>query len=176
MQRPDEIFDVVDESDRVIGQALRADVHARRLRHRAVHVFVFNDRSELFIQKRAATKDSFPGRYDSSASGHLNSGEDYDACAIRELREELDLAIPRSRLQQHFKIDACEQKGWEFVWTYSLRTRAEPRVNPQEIEYGAFWPLAQVRTRLVTHPEEFAPSFARIFEEFDRRALLPDRR
>ena len=166
----------MDESDRVIGRALRAEVHARKLRHRAVHIFLFNERAELFVQKRSATKDSFPGRHDSSASGHLSSGEDYDACAIRELREELGLAVPSGGLQKHFKIEACEQTGWEFVWAYSLQTSEQPCINPHEIESGAFWPPAQVRARLAAHPDEFAPSFARVFEEFELRGLLPEGR
>lgn len=176
MQYPDEIFDVVDELDRVIGQALRAEVHARKLRHRAVHVFLFNERGDLFVQKRAASKDTFPGCYDSSASGHLASGETYDACARRELQEELGLTIAPTGLQKHFKVEACEQSGWEFVWTYSVQTGEAPQPNPQEIESGAFWPSEQVRARLVTHPGEFAPSFARIVDEFDRRVLWPNRR
>jgi isopentenyl-diphosphate delta-isomerase len=176
VQQADETFDFVDESDRVIGQALRVEVHARKLRHRAVHIFVFNNHGELFIQTRSASKDSFPGRHDSSASGHLSSGEDYDACAIRELREELGLAVPSSRLQKHFKIKACEQTGWEFVWAYSLQTSEQPCINPHEIESGALWPPAQVRARLATHPDEFAPSFARVFEEFDRRGFLREGR
>jgi isopentenyl-diphosphate delta-isomerase type 1 len=176
MPRPDEIFDVVDASDRVIGQAPRAEIHARALRHRAVHVFLFNERGELFVQRRAATKDTFPGRYDSSASGHLNSGEDYDAGAVRELQEELGVPLPPARLHKRFKIDACELTGWEFVWAYSVQTREEPRIDPEEIESGAFWPLARVRARLASHPDEFAPSFARLFDEFDQRALWPEQR
>ena len=73
-----EIFDVVDHQDRVIGQAPRHEVHARGLRHRAVHILVFDEAGALFVQKRAATKDTFPLRYDSSASGHVNNGEQYD--------------------------------------------------------------------------------------------------
>ena len=169
-----EILDVVDASDRVTGQAPRNEVHAHKLRHRAVHIFLFNERTELFIQKRAAGKDTFPRRYDSSASGHVASGETYDACALRELREELGLKVTRSRLQKHFKIESCEETGWEFVWAYSLRSGEAPRVNPQEIECGAFWPVPEVRARIVAQPEEFAPSFAAIFEEFDRHQLLPD--
>ena len=176
MQDAVEIFDVVDASDRVIGQALRADVHARKLRHRAVHIFVFNARGELFLQKRAASKDTFPGRYDSSASGHLNQGETYDACALRELSEELGIVVGQVQLHRHFKLEACEVTGWEFVWAYSLQSSEEPRVNQQEIESGAFWPLTEVRARLAAHPEEFAPSFTCIFGEFDRRDLWPDRR
>jgi len=58
----DEIFDVVDELDRVIGTAPRSEVHRRKLRHRAVHVLLFNTRAELFVQKRSAAKDTFPRR------------------------------------------------------------------------------------------------------------------
>jgi len=175
VEEPREIFDVVDAADRVVGQATRGEAHSRHLRHRAVHVFLFNEHGNLYLQRRAASKDTFPGCYDSSASGHLSSGETYDACARRELQEELSLAVAPDGLQKHFKIDACEQTGWEFVWTYSVQTQAMPRPNPQEIESGAFWSPDQIRARLDACPGEFAPSFRRIFQEFDRRGLLPDK-
>ena len=89
----EEIFDVVNERDEVIGRAPRSEVHARGLRHRATHVLVFNPRGEVFLQKRSIMKDRQPGMWDSSASGHLNSGEGYDACAVREVREELGVTL-----------------------------------------------------------------------------------
>src|SRR6266446_2861813 len=49
----DEIFDVVNESDEVIGQERRSEVHRLGLQHRAVHVLVFNARGEVFLQKRS---------------------------------------------------------------------------------------------------------------------------
>src|SRR5216110_4037851 len=101
----EETFDVVNERDEVIGQQPRSEVHRLRLNHRAVHVLVFNARGELFLQKRSMRKDCFPGAWDSSASGHLASGESYDACCFRELSEEigLQLAGPPERL---FKVPA----------------------------------------------------------------------
>jgi 16S rRNA (adenine1518-N6/adenine1519-N6)-dimethyltransferase len=78
-----------------------------------------------------------------------------------------------AQLQKHFKVEACEQTGWEFVWVYSLQTNEPPRINPDEIESGFFWPLTQLHTRLAAHPGEFAPGFARVFAEFERRKLLP---
>ena len=63
-QSPDEIFDVVNERDEVIGRATRSEVHERGLLHRAVHIFVFNSRGELFIQKRSMSKDRNAGKYD----------------------------------------------------------------------------------------------------------------
>lgn len=163
------MFDVVDDQDRVIGRAPRHEVHARGLKHRAVHVLVFNRRGELFVQKRSATKDTFPLCYDSSASGHLNSGEEYDTGAARELREELGLAIPADLLRKHFKLNACRETGWEFVWVYSLETDREPTIDPEEIVEGAFWPLDEVRRFIADHPQQCAPSFCRVFLEFESR-------
>ena len=172
MQSPDEVFDVVDGHDEVVGQATRREVHARGLRHRAVHVLLFNLKAELFVQKRAATKDTFPGRYDSSASGHLDSGETYDDGAVRELREELGVEVSVGELVKLFKIDACQETGWEFVWVYSLRGDYVPRIDPAEIEAGNFWDLDRVRATIGSHPEQCAPSFCRIIDEADRRGLL----
>src|SRR5271170_3191443 len=110
---PEEIFDVVDERDEVVGQAPRREVHARGLLHRAVHVLVFASDGRVFLQKRSLTKDTFPGAWDSSASGHVDSGEDYDACAVRELREELGLIVPAPP-RRIFRIEARAETGQEF--------------------------------------------------------------
>jgi isopentenyl-diphosphate delta-isomerase type 1 len=169
----EEIFDVVDDRDQIVGTTTRSDVHARKLRHRAVHVFLFNLNGELFVQKRAATKDSFPRCYDSSASGHLNSGEDYDLCAKRELQEELGLILPAHRFLKHFKIEACEDTGWEFVWVYSVISDEQPRISLDELESGEFWTQQQCQSMLASYPGQFARSFPLVFKEFDRRRLWP---
>ena len=67
----------------MIGREPRSVVHARGLRHRAVHVLVFNSAGELFLQKRSMTKDNDPGLWDSSCSGHVDAGETYDEAAVR---------------------------------------------------------------------------------------------
>jgi isopentenyldiphosphate isomerase len=93
---PEEIFDVVNERDEVIDARPRREVHRLGLKHRAIHVLVFNARGETFLQKRSMTKDREPGKWDSSSSGHVDSGEDYDACAVRELREEIGLTAAQA--------------------------------------------------------------------------------
>ena len=84
-----ELLDVVDFEDRVTGVKMRGEVHAQGLMHRAVHVLVFNSAGQLFLQKRSMTKDESPGQWDTSAAGHVDSGETYLECAVRELAEEL---------------------------------------------------------------------------------------
>src|SRR6202050_2352483 len=106
----EEIFDIVTERDEVVGQNTRREVHARGLWHRAVHVLAFNARGEVFLQKRSLKKDVAAGKWDSSSSGHLDSGEDYDACGVREVREEIGLRLPQPP-QRLFKVDARKETG-----------------------------------------------------------------
>lgn len=91
---PDEIFDLVDLDDHVIGQVRRGEAHRNAaLIHRSVQILVFSQDGRLLLQRRSASKDLFPGYYCASASGHVASGEDYAATAERELAEELGLSV-----------------------------------------------------------------------------------
>ena len=163
-----EIFDVVDAEDRVIRQEPRGVVHARDLWHRAVHIFVFNAAGELFLQKRSPWKDKCPGKWDSSAAGHLDSGEDYAAAARRELTEELGVppeeATAAGRLEEVGRLAACEQTGWEFIRVFRFRHEGPFRWPAAEIEWGGFFPAATVREWAKAHPEDFAPGFLKCWE------------
>lgn len=160
----DELFDVVNDRDDVIGQRLRQDVHRLGLKHRAVHVLIFNRQGEVFLQKRSWTKDCFPGTWDSSASGHLAVGESYDACAVREVEEELGvhLEVPPERL---FKIDACPATGMEFVWVYRAAGDGPFRLNPEEIVEGGWFAPANVTAWLAERPRDFAGSVLPIWTQ-----------
>lgn len=161
----EEIFDVVNERDEVVGRELRRIVHRDGLRHRAVHVFVFNARGEVFLQKRSMSKDSSPGLWDSSASGHLDSGEEYDACAVRELREEIGLVVgaPPRRV---FKVSACTQTGQEFVWLYQCASEGPFALHPEEIERGEWLTRKRVTEWVKERPQDFAPAFVLLWEKF----------
>jgi isopentenyl-diphosphate delta-isomerase type 1 len=161
----DEIFDIVDDHDRVIGQCPRKQVHCDGLKHRAVHVLVFNSRGEVFLQKRSMSKDTHPGVWDSSSSGHLDTGEDYDACAIRELREEIGLVMDKPP-QRLFKIDACAETGQEFVWVYKHQSEGPFTLHPEEIERGDWFASERVSAWIKRNGNEFAPAFVLIWKRF----------
>jgi 16S rRNA (adenine1518-N6/adenine1519-N6)-dimethyltransferase len=157
-----EQFDVVDASDGVIGRASRGTVHARNLRHRAVHIFVCNGRGELFLQKRSPWKDKHPGKWDSSAAGHLNAGENYDAAARRELTEELGLpagAVQAKALEEIGRLDAGEATGWEFIRLYRTVSDGPFHWPAAEIEWGGFFPLPIIDDWVTARPADFAPGF-----------------
>jgi isopentenyl-diphosphate delta-isomerase type 1 len=160
---PDEIFDLVNERDEVIGQEKRREVHRLGLRHRAVHVLVFNAEGKLFLQKRSLAKDTFPGVWDSSSSGHLDTGEDYDACAVRELREEIRLLLPQAP-QRLFKMEACLETGQEFVWVYRTEAEGPFTLHPEEIERGDWFAPAEISRWMAERPQDFARAFIYIWE------------
>src|SRR5688572_27359156 len=160
----EEIFDVCNERDEVIGQNTRAEVHRLGLRHRAVHVLVFNARGEVFLQKRSMKKDRQPGVWDSSASGHVDSGEDYDACAVRELREEIGLSLAQSP-RRLFKIDACEETDAEFVWVYRCESEGPFTLHPDEIDEGGWFTPAEVSRWINDRPQDFASALVFIWRK-----------
>jgi len=150
-----EIFDVVNERDEVVGQLPRREVHRLGLMHRAVHVLVFNAAGQVFLQKRSMTKDRQPGLWDSSASGHLAAGEDYDACAVRELREEIGLQVATGP-QRLFKLAACAETDQEHVWVYRCGAEGPFELDPEEIERGGWFATEEVSRWMAQRPEEFA--------------------
>jgi len=159
----EEIFDVVNERDEVIGRETRAEVHRRGLMHRAVHVLVFNRAGEVFLQKRSMRKDRQPGVWDSSASGHLNSGEDYDSCAVRELREEIGLVLSAPP-RRWFKLPASQHTDQEHVWIYRCEADGPLTLDPEEIESGGWFGREEVTRWMAEKPTDFASALLAIWK------------
>jgi 16S rRNA (adenine1518-N6/adenine1519-N6)-dimethyltransferase len=158
-----ERFPVVDENDRVVGEASRSEVHGDNLRHRAVHLFVFNRLGELFLQKRSRWKDRHPLLWDSSAAGHVEAGEDYDETAVRELQEELGVSAPLTRM---VKLPCSERTGWEFIWLYRGEHDGPFTLATSEIEHGEFFPIDVVDQWVKARPDNFAPGFLDCWNAF----------
>ncbi len=170
---PDELFDVVDEHDQVIDRLPRAVVHARKLLHRAVHIFVFDDAGRMYVQLRSATKDEYPNCYTSSCSGHVDAGEDYDTAAIRELREELGLVVEgivtasaslsdastANTIERLQKFPAGENTSWEHTMLYRMQTSSPLQPDPEEIAGGDFRSLAEIEQDIAKQPARYCPAF-----------------
>ncbi len=157
-QREDELFDVVDEQDKVLRQATRREVHDNNLIHRAVHILVFNKNHDCLLQKRSMFKDRHPGVWDSSAAGHLDAGEDYTTAAHRELREEL--GIENARLVEVGSLPPSEQTGYEHVRIFAAMQDGRISFPAAEIEGVLPFPAKLIDAWLAKRPEDFASSFA----------------
>ena len=133
-QSGDEMFDVVDEDDQVTGQMKRSRVHS----------------------ENRMLKDSSPGLWDSSASGHLNVAETYHDAAVREVFEELGISRDVDFISV---IEASENTGWEFVHLYSCEHDGPFNFPYSEIEDGKFFPMTVIRNWTRERPEDFASGF-----------------
>ena len=159
----DEIYDVVDKMDQVIGQATRREIHQKNLLHRSIHILVFNNQNEVFLQKRSMAKDENPGLWDTSSAGHVDSGETYDECAHRELWEELGIKAILKPLE---KIEACQKTYHEHVQIYTCRTNAKININFDEISEGKYFRLEALKSEIKKKPEQFTSSFKLIFKKY----------
>ena len=157
MQSPDEIFDVCDAEDRVVGQARRADVHAQNLLHRAVHVWVFRTTGQLVAQRRSASKDQYPLTLTSSASGHLDSGEDYLTAGVRELGEELGLH--GLELKFAVKLPASPETAYEHTVLYTVTTDALLQPHAGEVAGLELYSLDALQARLAAADGQLSPPF-----------------
>ena len=146
-----ELLEVVDENNRVIGLEKRGVIHAKGLMHRSAQVVVFNSKDELFLQKRSGHKDEFPGLWDSSAAGHVDPGESYPDCARRELCEELGIS-DADELELLFRIPASESTGFEHCCVFRCRHEGPFSLQPEEVDEGRWVPAAEM-DRLVADPD-----------------------
>lgn len=95
----EEILDLVDENDQVIGTITREEANIltadseKQGYIRASDMFLINDKGEFWVPKRTPHKRLFPNGLDFSVGGHVESGEDYLTTVLRETEEEINLRL-----------------------------------------------------------------------------------
>src|SRR5262249_22634506 len=114
------------------------------------------------LQKRSMSKDRQPGLWDSSTSGHLDTGETYDACAVRELREEIGLRLTAAP-ERLFKLPASKETDQEHVWIYRCTAEGPFELHPEEIERGDWFRVPVINEWMREKPEDFASALLAIW-------------
>jgi isopentenyldiphosphate isomerase len=158
-------FDVVNERDEVTGRALRQEIHAKGWLHRAVHLLVFGPDGRVLLQRRSPTKDRHPNVWDSSASGHVDSGEDYLVAAKRELHEELGIEAPNDP-EELFRLPASNLTDQEFIRIYRLSHPGPFSPCPAEISEVAWFEPTFVDAWVTDRPKEFATGFTTLWKQW----------
>ena len=143
----DEILDIVDEQDRVIGRAPRGEAYAKGLRHRCAFILARDAQDRIFVHRRTAAKLVFPSLYDMFVGGVVGAGETYDEAALREAEEELGVSgLPRPERLFTFLYEDGPRTWWSAVY----QVRCELPVSPQESEvaWHAFLTEEELTARL----------------------------
>ena len=138
-----EVFPVVDEAGVVVGSATRGECHSgSKLLHPVVHLHLFNDAGQLYLQQRPLWKDIQPGRWDTAVGGHVDYGEEVSDALVREVQEELGIDVPEPRFLLRYVFESEREK--ELVYVYSAVYNGEVRPS-EELAGGRFWGIEEVR-------------------------------
>jgi isopentenyldiphosphate isomerase len=135
----EEILDLVDENDRVIGSKSRSEIYTEGLNNfRVVNAFVVNVEGKIWIPRRAASKRLFPLGLDMSMGGHVESGESYEEAFKRELEEELNLNAVTKPYSLMGHVSPNEDGVSAFMNVYEIKSDVAPDYNKKDfIEY--YW-------------------------------------
>ena len=158
-----ELFPIVDEEGRVIGEATRGECHnGSKLLHPVVHLHVFNSRSEVYLQKRPEWKDIQPGKWDTSVGGHIDFGETPEQALVREVGEELGITDFVSERIGMYVFESRRER--ELV--YVNRTTYDGLVLPsaEELDGGRFWTMDEIRAAI--GQQILTPNFESEFQRF----------
>lgn len=165
-----EIFDIVDENGKPTGKTIeRTEAHANGIWHRTAHIWIarkWDDKWQVLLQKRALTKDSFPGRYDTSSAGHIQAGDEPLESALRELEEELGIKADADDLQfvNTFTIDYEKEfygktfKDCEiaFVFVYLKKLDiSKVTVQKEELDCVEWFDMEDTYTECLAHNQKF---------------------
>ncbi|MFH0841613.1 MAG: NUDIX domain-containing protein [Bacteroidota bacterium] len=161
---PDELFPVVDEHGNEIALSQRSVCHdgISMLLHPVVHLHLFNKNGELYLQKRALTRDLLPGKWDTSVGGHISPGESAEDALKRETSEELGLTNFEFRLIRKYIWESPRER--EYVWSFTGTTNDTPVINPEEIDDGRYWTMQEISQNI--GKEMFTPNFEHEFESY----------
>ena len=166
----DGLITVVDEQDAPIGSATKQEVWRVGLRHRTVRIIIQNDKGEILLQKRAKTKQPYPGRWDNSVAGHVDAGEDYLAAANREISEETGgLDIPIKEIG-YYKSDKTSSDGKilnRYTKVYKGSSNDTPVNFPKdEIEEFKWFKVEEIKKLFSEHPETVTDGLRRVITDY----------
>jgi isopentenyldiphosphate isomerase len=166
----EEIGVLVDEEDRVMGTVPRREIRTGNLLHRGVAIVVRNPLGEIYVHRRTATKDVFPGMYDMVVGGMVTAGESYDETARRELAEELGVAGVEPAFLLKHRYQGHRNNAWialyEVIWSGPIQHQEE------EISWGTYMSEEDLVAKLDELP--FAPDHLAVFELYLRVSSGPE--
>ncbi len=135
----DELLDIVNEHDQIIGQMYRSEIYKQKLNNfRVINAFLVNSKKEVWIPRRTKQKKLFPLCLDASVGGHVMTGENYQQAFERELQEELNLDAAHCTYEIIAKLTPHTHNVSAFMQLYVIHTSMTPSYNTNDFE-SARW-------------------------------------
>lgn len=156
----EEWFPLVNEEGETIGKATRRECHSgSKQLHPVIHLHIFNDAGELYLQKRSMNKDIQPGKWDTAVGGHIDYGETVEEALRREVREELGITEFTPQFMTRYIFESAIEK--ELVNTFRTVYNGEIQPDTEELDGGRFWSMEDIKTNLGKNV--FTPNFEQEF-------------
>ncbi len=158
-----EMMDVVDENDVVIGTASKEDVYIKNLRHRIVHVLVFNTDGKMLLQLRAPQLTFCPNHWSTAVGGHIQAGETPEQAGIREYREELGTTSKLILLGKDYYVQ--KDGPSKFLTTFTTTHPGPFDPDPTAVTQASFFTINEIR-ELIAHDEKFHPELLFLLKKY----------
>lgn len=142
----DELLDIVDQRDQVVGQKYRAEVYAQKLSDfRVINAFLINSKNQVWIPRRSPQKKLFPLCLDASVGGHVMAGETYDQAFARELEEELNIDISDVSHKLLTKLTPHQNGVSAYMHVYLIVTDQEPAYNTHDFISATWFEIPELQ-------------------------------
>ena len=158
-----EMLPVVEKDGSVIGQASREWCHGgEKPLHPVVHLHIINRNSEIYLQKRALSKDLLPGRWDTAVGGHITYGESITEALFRESGEELGFVDYNPVYLQSYVFESDTER--ELVNVFAAVGNFTLSPDNYEVDEGRYWSMEEIERHL--SKSIFTPNFELEFRMF----------
>lgn len=159
----EEWFPLVNENGETIGKATRKECHSgSKLLHPVIHLHIFNQKGELYLQKRSKTKDIQPGKWDTAVGGHVDYGETVKEALRREVCEELGIKEFTPLFVARYVFESVVEK--ELVNIFRTIHEGTITPNEKELDGGRFWTPQEIGESLGKNL--FTPNFESEYLQF----------
>ena len=142
MDNQKELLPVVDDNGNILGSMTRKEAHSgSKLLHPVVHLHLFNEEGQLYLQLRPTWKDVQPGKWDTAVGGHVSLGEDVAQALRRETLEEIGISDFLPVPLPHYVFQSDVER--ELVFPH--RTTFDGEIHPStETDGGRFWSMDEI--------------------------------
>jgi len=165
----DDAVIVVDQHDRATGSCAKLEAHrAPGVRHRAFSAMVFYADGRWLLQRRAATKYHFGGRWTNSCCSHPRPGGTLVAAVVHPIGEALGLVADVITAHGAFEYRATDSQSGlvehEIDHVFSVQTTGLLAFDRNEISACTWRAPRQVADALEHDPSRFTPWLAPVVE------------
>ena len=158
----EEMLPVVEPSGVVTGQMARSYAHKGTfLLHPVVHLHIIGRQGRIYLQKRSASKELFPGRWDTAVGGHIGYGESISEALAREAQEELNYTDFNPVFIDSYEYQSPTEK--ELICVFACVGKFDIAPHNFEVDAGRYFSQEEIRK---SDKSIFTPNFLSEYERF----------